>query len=72
MPAMDEAKWNSKYPIGQPVIVTLANGKRIRTETTGAAYHVGQFDMVPVAAIKQGAIPLSWCWPIKNGPPSGE
>lgn len=66
MPAMDAAGWNSKYPIGQPVIVTLANGKRIRTQTTGEAYRVGQFEKVAVAAITHGGIPLSWCWPVKG------
>lgn len=62
---MEADTWNRKYPIGQPVIVTLANRKRVPSVTRGAAFRVGQFEMVEVECIKLGAIPLSWCWPIK-------
>lgn len=63
---MDGPEWNRRYPPGTPVIVTLANGKRIRTETTSEAVRVGQFDMVKVAAIQPGSVLLTWCWPVKG------
>lgn len=59
-------RWNARFGPSWPVIVRLADGKRIRTETAGRAYRVGQFDMVAVAAIAQGGIPLTWCWPVKS------
>lgn len=64
---MTAGEWNAKYPPGWPVIVTLANGKRIRTETASEAVRVGQFDMIKVAAIQPGSVLLSWCWPLKPG-----
>lgn len=68
---MDAAAWNSKYQVGQQVILTLADGERRLTRTRSKAMLVGQFAMIEVEAIERGTVPLSWCWPVKGATRSG-
>lgn len=67
---MDATRWNERFEVGQPIILTLANRKRLLTRTTTQAEHWGGLDHVAVAAIPRGYVLLSWCWPIKANAPA--
>jgi hypothetical protein len=66
MAAMDWSKWNSKYPIGTLVIVTLADRRRRLARTVSAARHIGSHDFVELDVIQPGTVLLAWCWPVKG------
>lgn len=68
---MTGAEWNRRYPVGTPIILTLADGKRVPTRTRSAATMVGSFYMIEVEYIERGTVPLTWCWPIKGKAPPG-
>lgn len=57
---MDAGEWNSTYPVGTKVVVTLHNGKRLVTRTCSDAARWGGMDHVAVEAIQPGYVLLSW------------
>lgn len=57
---MNAQEWNSKFPTGTHVSLTLANGEIVWTRTASAAETWGGMSHVKVEAISQGYVPLDW------------
>jgi hypothetical protein len=60
---MDANEWNTRHPIGTPVVVTLHDGRRIDTRTTAPATMYGAFHMIRVESHK-GLVLLAWVAPV--------
>lgn len=63
---MDALAWNGRFHVGTPVIVTLANRKRLLARTVCPAVRIGHHDLIEVDQIRPGYILLAWCWPIRG------
>jgi hypothetical protein len=70
-PFLSAAEWNSTYPPGTKVVLTLANGKRQVTRTRSQAESWGGMDHVQVECISQGYVPLAWVRPFLPTAPAG-
>ena len=60
---MDSTAWNEAYPVGTRVVLTLVDGKKLETNTSGPAIRYGRMDFVRVEAM-QGLVVLDWVKPI--------
>jgi hypothetical protein len=55
---MNASEWNTRYPIGQTVRLTLSTGESIVTYTAGAAIAGAACDLIAVHGAAKGYVPL--------------
>jgi hypothetical protein len=61
---MNASEWNTRYPVGQTVRLTLATGESIVTYTAGAAIAGESCDLIAVHGAAKGPVPLGAIEPL--------